>query len=737
MIYYGGGNMVIDMNLKIIESFGDDFLLKLFAVELILGFIGLIFGYIGKKIKTEHSVITDKIFLGLFILDKFSLLSIWNLSDLSSFFIFSSLFSFFAYLLLYLPSVILFACDIICMNKHIAFNSFFLGKVYNKIGSFFFKIKQFIVDNKKQKCSYLFRFFMALCPLFLFVYMTMFFGVSESFFGNTNEWQFLFDDIILYMICSLVACVIVSGCIAFFIKTKNIVMVSCVLSVISLLMYIQNFMLNGNMFINGSHSEITLIDILLDYLNLFGWTIVLLAGLFLVVRYKSFFKILIGIDLSLILMQLTPLPVMLLDYYNEPSPLAHTAFDLDGADEFTVASKENVVVFLMDSYAGRYFENMIKLRPELAEELSDFIYFDNVSTDVCATALSLPHLFTATEIDYTKGLLDSHHVAWNNDNSVYFYNTVHDMGYDVRLYTDAIHYLGDIEDIKGKVDNISEYDMSYDCDGLGTYFELVKLSFYKYTPDVFKFLFWVSGSEAVNDHVIVNKLIPGTDEIAAGSHICYRNYDYYANISNRLNVSETIDKSLVFTHLHGMHAPWYDANEKECSSLTACDLVMDEFLTYVRFLKDNGLYDDSVIILSADHGVYPDLNYDDLSSSDFGMMNPVFLVKPKNYHGSEIQVNHSSGYLQEDVLPTILDLIGADYSCYNGRSLLSDDMPDRLRSLKLFGMSKDYPLVKKVDSFGDACTNYYVEYKYTDMDDLLDKIKRNSGEVHLIVDYWW
>lgn len=79
---------------------------------------------------------------------------------------------------------------------------------------------------------------------------------------------------------------------------------------------------------------------------------------------------------------------------------------------------------------------------------------------------------------------------------------------------------------------------------------------------------------------------------------------------------------------------------------------------YIDQMKQLGVYDNSTIILMADHGAPGEQ-----VNSQF---NPTFLIKPKGYSGkftiSEAPISY------EDLVPTILSLIGEDSSRY-GRTI--------------------------------------------------------------------
>jgi Sulfatase len=137
-------------------------------------------------------------------------------------------------------------------------------------------------------------------------------------------------------------------------------------------------------------------------------------------------------------------------------------------------------------------------------------------------------------------------------------------------------------------------------------------------------------------------------------------------------------------------------------------------------LREEGLYDESLIVVAADHGVAFRAGDQrrDVTSTNAGDILPVplFVKLPGQSHG---KVDEAAARTV-DVVPTIADAIGADIPWeVDGESLLSGDLPDRpieMENLRGGGVEltqAEYgdvladALARRVELLGDGKTSLY------------------------------
>ena len=180
-----------------------------------------------------------------------------------------------------------------------------------------------------------------------------------------------------------------------------------------------------------------------------------------------------------------------------------------------------------------------------------------------------------------------------------------------------------------------------------------------------------------------------------------------------------------------MHTPYISVHRNFVEPRADIDMnvaqegCMEIFTNYISQLKEIGVYDNSTIILTADHGM-PSI---DIAS-------PIMLVKPQGRTNDRLTINSAPGNLQTDLLPTILDSIGLEHEPLEYSLMEMDENMQRERTLRILGYSFDYPDVPKCEAIGSSQHNSFDEYKYTGR---YSETDFNSIEPtkYPITDYWW
>ena len=143
---------------------------------------------------------------------------------------------------------------------------------------------------------------------------------------------------------------------------------------------------------------------------------------------------------------------------------------------------------------------------------------------------------------------------------------------------------------------------------------------------------------------------------------------------------------------------WPAAEETQENRLNQLHGYLLAVQEYFRQLKELGLYDDATIIISADHGY-------------FECFQAVFLIKTPGQSFEEMQISHAP-VAQEDILATVLDCVGADYSPL-GRSVFDvAENEYRWRTTHVWGYMTQYPEVPWIGDHDqwDAEANGFERY---------------------------
>ncbi len=585
-------------------------------------------------------------------------------------------------------------------------------------------------NDKNNVIAFRKRFLIVLIPLVSFNYMVMIYGVYELFFYNLNDWKYDFNDIVIpsltaFAVLSLSAALIL----ALIFRSENIKAAAVFITGLTLISYIQNLLLNKSFIIDGTNYPSDAARSAEGMLNCFIWALVCFGVVILwaVLKKKRTvtFKVSVWLSVTLFVMQLAPLPTF---FVKAPA----SAFDksknqkyiLNGASQFEISDKENIIVFIMDTFSRDDMEDFLEEHSEYREVLSDCVWFDNVNTEAFCTAFSMPALMTATPQDYTISIGEANKRCWNSENAEYFYDTLHKNGFRVNFYTDSDLYSGDANNMIGKIDNVVEAPEMV-TEKLSTYRKMVKLSLFKYSPEMMKPDFLVSSAYEINQYTdFADDFNYNVSSWRAGSgasgikEITYLNKDVTAAVNSGLVINDE-DKLCTFTHINGMHEP-YDNNYSRMQAIQQC---VDIYAGYIEQLKKTGAYDSSTIILTADHGYH-----------SFYESQPVMLIKPKNYTNDTLQVNSAPGNLQSDLLPTILDCHGMDKGDMGYSLFEIDPAEKRLRVCRNFKYDDDYPKADKLNALGNAQFNCYDEYFY--YGNIKDVDMEADHKTYPIKDFW-
>ena len=725
LTYHMNNGVILDKKSFLGDIKMDNKEIFVFYSLLLILFVFLLLNYAIMKLDKEYAEknkINVKISFGIFVLGIVVLFCV--LMSYSSL-----LMSLFLILVYYEILLLLYDLTIVFLLVRSSKNSEGSSKkILNKLSlnGFFNNFK----NDKNIRYPFHKRLLIIILPLISLNYMIFVFGVLELFFNNVNDWQFVFKDIIspsliVFFILSSISALVF----ALLLKSDNIKMAAVFISALTLMSYLQNLLMNKSLIIDGRSYYSNAWDIKVT-MNFTLWFLIGLGVVFAWILLKKkrpfILKASIWISGVLLIMQLAPLATLF-------SKAPESAYDrssgnkqvLNGISQFEVSEKENVIVFIMDTFSRSNMEEFLNEHDEYREKLADCVWFDNVNTEAFYTALSMPSILTATPQDYTLNLQEANKKCWNSKNAEFFYDTLHKNGYKVNFYTDSDLYSGDANNMIGKIDNIMDAPNMV-TEKFNTYKKMLSLSMFKYVPEILKQDFFVSSAYEINrythyDLVDYNYDLSQWTDVSNSSKnrgICYLNKDIVEAIDSGLTTNKT-DKLCTFMHINGMHEP-FDYNYTKLQAIQQC---VDIYLSYINWMKEIDVYDNSTIILTADHG-----------NHTFYDSQPVMIIKPKNYTNETLQVNSCPGNLQSDLLPTILYCQGIDTGILGPSLFDIDPNQKRLRVCRNFANKSEYPASKRINAYGAGQFNCYDEYYY--YGDIKDVDLDDEHKTYTIKDYW-
>lgn len=305
------------------------------------------------------------------------------------------------------------------------------------------------------------------------------------------------------------------------------------------------------------------------------------------------------------------------------------------ADICEMGDAGNVVVFVLDMFDAVSIRQLLEKEPEIFDEMDGFRIYDNYAGLYRYTNLAMD------DIVNNRSYID----ALFND------------GYEVSIYTDVNTAIK--PELMERLSNYTEKTMYF----RNTRTKLVliyKMVACQYMPDIVKPYVWLYGDE-------FGKACVSDDDF---NHYISDNGNFRNLVAHReFNVNKGV-KSFKIIHTFGGHDPFYiDADGNDVDPYfddyyAACRGSFKIMQGYLNKMKANGTYDNSSIIVTADHG---------WRSDHYGLLtSPMMMIKVKDSHGPVTISN--APVCQDDLPATILKLAGdTNYNSY-GTAIM--DVPE-------------------------------------------------------------
>lgn len=486
----------------------------------------------------------------------------------------------------------------------------------------------FLEFLQRLKKKHLKGVFNDLVPAFLIMFAGCFmlFFFEPILVYSTNIDDFWFDlKIMIWPVLGMFACFLTVGFLMLFaiyicnllfaerlIVYKGIVLASFICF---FLMYLQGNWLSGNLpdltgekIIWGNYGKVENIILISAFivLSVVLLVCVSLTGLDRVLRYAA-----MGMSVIFIMLFSSLIPTV----------IAHDAFR--SKDSFsastenfnTVSSNKNFLIFLVDTVDSRTFYNMMNNDDDFRGMFEDFTYYPDTLSTYAHTRDSIPNILTGAvnynEIDFAEYCSSAY-------NQSPFFKKLVQNAYTINLYSTSISWEGER---RFPVENaISIHD--------------TKVDFIKFIKQEIKYISFKYFPYAIKKYSRIETLDFDLCQIINGNQFIGNNNQLiYNSIQNNKNLNFQNENYFQFIHSQGAHTPFN--MDKYLNSIkdgtyedkVAASLTMIK--AYLQRLKDNNAYDNSAIVIMADHGkpINPNLEQPYFILS---RCNPILFIKGIN-----------------------------------------------------------------------------------------------------------
>jgi len=483
------------------------------------------------------------------------------------------------------------------------------------------------------------------------VYMFFLHAPFEMFLTNRENFWFNLKDFWEYIVIAFAIAFFVLLLIGMFLPKKLRDIYSVIGIAGGICVYVQGNFLNIDLgVINGMEiiwSEYTAKFII----NLVIWAVIIIGA---VVAYFIFkgkaVKILSLICSFVFLIQVVTLGTLFINYEaKEPELESQFEYAVTDKDLYTVSKDQNVIFMLLDMFDNEFMRQLLAENPEMEDTFKDFTFFDNAVGAYSTTCYSIGNFLTGTTV--------------NNQGSNF--NDSIEVSYaKTKMFEELIEndYLLDIYIADGYIpQKLRESSANYEAtqvevfDNRALAKKLYQLVGCRFAPDYLKRYIWMNGTEFAD-----LKTLKDSEYNAYSDD----NLNFYNGlVQNGIKVCD--EKRFKFIHLIGTHHPYkINSDLQPITPTSSSDQVIDTakgvmkiVSTFIEELKRNEAYENSTIVLVADHGYY-----------EPGVLtNPLVMIKQANVNTpftvSDAPVSHY------DLHATIMSSIGLNANNEYGRSM--------------------------------------------------------------------
>ena len=497
-------------------------------------------------------------------------------------------------------------------------------------------------------------FFVLLVNLFLCL-TGIFFSSLEVYIGNMGEFTFPVRHVWWIILSLSVLVSVFLSCLESFLPEKAVLTLCALAIAVGICFYLQS------MFMNSQLQELTGENVFFGAgtvkKNLALWVsviTVILLGSWLTQRFAGpgrLKEVFLLISAGLIIIQAAGL-------FSTAASVTETEKNKDlylsTEKEFTLSAEKNVLYFILDTCDMEYVDAALAIDPDLFREFTGFVSYQNAISMYSRTYPSLPYLMTGEKCYFDIPYSEYLKRAYVNSG---FLPDLDASGADIRLYT-ALSYLD--SGAYQFVDNLQSYDSgSLDRVSVTKLLRaMLRLSGYREMPYLLKPYFSYT-IDPINRNVLAD---PPEDYYTLTNN----DFEFYERLrSNRVSADESIPSAFRLYHLFGPHPgcymnayAGYDPNASQVDAFRGDIYILNE---YLRQLKDNGIYEQTTIIVTADHGNQNENEDLVLKSAPCCIM----LLKRAGADSDDPIVFSEAPVSHEDLFATVLDGFDRDISSYS------------------------------------------------------------------------
>lgn len=309
-----------------------------------------------------------------------------------------------------------------------------------------------------------------------------------------------------------------------------------------------------------------------------------------------------------------------------------------------VSQEENIIYIVFDRFDTEFYDRAVEQDEGLFDGLDGFTFYDSGVSKYSRTFPAVTHLATGTE--YSGDITPKEYFDTAYKESP-FLNDLKSNGYNIDLYVNRYYEYSDAENVLGIANNTAKIN-GYTLNKTEAFKYFAKLSFARNFTVMLPRLLFKNACDGT---------IRNISRLECDSEVFEDNDAYFRQIldDGGLTVSGS-DKNFKFIYMHGSHTPYTigsDGHASDSSNLVTQTIgAFSTVREYLDYLKQLGVYDNSTIIITGDHGY---AHSDDKKWIDIleNGITTCMLVKPRNAQHKPVTVSHSPVSV-DNIIPFIV-----------------------------------------------------------------------------------
>ena len=299
-------------------------------------------------------------------------------------------------------------------------------------------------------------------------------------------------------------------------------------------------------------------------------------------------------------------------------------------EEFEMSQDENFVILVLDTADSREFTSLLEEHPEYRDTFADFTYFENTTGAYTSTLNAIPFILSGEWYE-NEGSFQEYLDRVYRESPLW--KELKSRDYRIDLYEDDIR--AQDETIVDNFDNIYFTKVS-PSSYLSLAKQALKLVGFRYAPYDLKRYCEIK-------EVYFNELRVSHPKGSEAKAFTADNIIFKEDLAEQGVTMDQTGNHFKFIHLNGAHAPFvYDKDVnyigvEQGSYRQSMEASITLASEYIRALKESGAYDNTALIVMADHGY----NGIGEKEEDFLRQASLLLIKGRGEHHDTMQISEA------------------------------------------------------------------------------------------------